>query len=501
MKRDRFFKSSLILISSNLITGVFGFTFSIILSSKLDAEGMGLYGLIMPIYDLFICLICGGMVTAISKVSAVYFSKDDFRNLNRSMDISLLFNCVWALIVVCFVFVNSSYISTNIIKDTRTVHAVQVMCPAMIFIAFSSILKGYFYGTSNIKIPAIIDILEKFMRIIVLVTIVTVFSLKEVKDTVTAAYITLTTGELISLLLLYICYKIKKNRYGFNYSSAEDKLQLLFNILIISLPLCLNGFLSTALSTLSALVLPRRLVSSGLEYSAALSMIGKFKGMSLNIIFFPMVIINSISIVLIPDLSEKIDKKNYWAAEHRISQVLKIALLLGITTMVICLSISDSLGQQFYGRKDLGSYIKFSSLAAPIAFTAAATFGILNGLGKQNIILKNSLIVSLEELVLLYVLTGISWINIYGVGITIIITSITTLILNVYEIKKICNLNFTVYEFLIFILLSILLYFVLAILNNLIPSALLKIKNLSIIGLGFFLCLIFSIFLSRNRIG
>ncbi|WML34507.1 stage V sporulation protein B [Clostridium sp. OS1-26] len=499
MRRDRFLKNSLILISSNLITGVFGFIFSIILSRELGAEGMGLYGLVMPIYDLFICLISGGMVAAISRVAALYFSKDDFRNLNRSIDISLLFDCVWALIIVSFVFVYAQYISVYIIKDVRTIHAIQVMCPAMLFIALSAILKGYFYGTSNIKIPAFIDILEKFLRIIILVTIVTLLSLDDVKNTVTAAYVTLTVGELVSFVLLYIAYKIKKSHYKSNFASAEDKLQLLFNILVISFPLCLNGFLSTAISAASALIVPRRLVSAGIEYSTALSMIGRFKGMSLNIIFFPMLIVMSISTVLIPDLSEKIEKKNYWDAEHRISQVLKIALLLGITTMVICLNMPNSLGELFYGRKDLGSYIKFCSFAAPIVFAAATTFGILNGLGKQNIILRNSLIVAFEELFLLYVLTGISWINIYGCGISLIITSITTLALNLYEIKRICSLNITKYDIFIMTLLGILLYFVLAILNNVLPSQMFALKNLFMIAIAFLISLIFTLYIIKDR--
>lgn len=498
MRRDRFLKNSLILICSNLITGIFSFIFSIILSRQLGPEGMGLYGLVMPVYDLFICLICGGMITAISKVAAVYFAKDDFRNLNRSIDISLMFNCIWALLVVCFVFVNSSYISTYIIKDNRTIQAVQVMCPAMLFIGLSSVLKGYFYGISNIKVPAFIDISEKLFRIIFMLSIVTLFSINGVKKTVTAAYITLAIGELSSFILLYICYKLRKTKYKFSVSQPEDKLQLLFNILIISFPLCLNGFLSTTLATASALIIPRRLVSSGIEYSVALSMIGKFKGMSLSIIFFPIIIVNSISTVLIPDLSEKISKKNYWEVENRILQVMKIAFLLGIATMMICLSIPDSLGQLFFKRTDLGSYIKFLALSAPVTFTAATTFGILNGLGKQNIILRNTLITSVEELILLYILTGISWINIYGYGVTLIITSLTLLALNIYEIKKHVNLSFTLYEFLIYILLGILLFFVLSILNNLIPASLFALKTFIIIGLGFFLAFICTIFVIKN---
>ncbi|AND84995.1 stage V sporulation protein B [Clostridium tyrobutyricum] len=436
MKRDRFLKSSLILICSNLITSIFAFIFSIILSRYLGAEGMGLYDLIMPIYDLFICLICGGMVTSISKASAVYFGKDDFSNLDGSISVSLLFDSVWSLIIICFVFVNAKYIGMNIIDDIRAVHAIQVICPAMFFIALSCIFKGYFYGTSDVKIPALIDVVEKFLRIIIITNIVSAFTLKGVNKTVTAAYLTLAFGELISLVTLYFFYRLKRGKYLKSLDYNVDKFQLLFNVLIVSFPLCLNGFLSTGISAVSGLTIPRRLVSSGIDYNLALSMIGRFKAMAFSIVFFPTTILNSISIVLIPDLSEKISSRDYFAVENRISQVLKVSIILGIITMVVCLCIPDYLGQLFYKRNDIGNYIKFASLCAPISFVSAASFSILNGIGKQNILLRNSLIVSVEELILIYLLTGIRSINIYGCGISLILTSLTSLILNMHEIKK-----------------------------------------------------------------
>lgn len=436
MKRDRFLKNSLILICSNLITSILAFVFSIILSRKLGAEGMGLYGLIMPVYDLFVCLLSSGMVTALSKVAAVYFSRDDFNNLNDSMDISLTFNSILATFIVCMIFINAPYIGTNIIKDSRAVHAIQVMCPGIFFIALSSILKGYFYGISNVKIPAIIDISEKFLRITLIIVVISLFSLKDIKNTVTAAYITLAIGEFISFAILYIMYKIKKENLKFNSFYREDKIQLLFNVLIISFPLCINGFLTTLLSAISTLIVPRRLVSSGIEYNLALSMIGRFDGMALNIIFLPITIINSMSIVLIPDLSEKMNNKDYWAIEHRVSQIIKISLFLGIATMIICITMSGYLGELFYNRYDLDSYIKFASLSAPMVFMSISTFGILNGIGKQNIILRNSLISSIIELILIYILTGIPWINIYGCGISLIVTHFIIVILNMHEIIK-----------------------------------------------------------------
>ena len=111
------------------------------------------------------------------------------------------------------------------------------------------------------------------------------------------------------------------------HDKPERKAQLLFNVLIISLPLCLNGFLGNAFSTISTLVVPRQLVASGLDYSSALNLIGKFNGMALTIVTFPLIVVNSINTLLVPDLSQTISNGEYYNASVRIRMVLKIAFL------------------------------------------------------------------------------------------------------------------------------------------------------------------------------
>lgn len=485
MKKDNFFRESLLLTASNLTTGILGFIFSIILSKELGPEGMGLYGLVMPIYNLFICLICGGMVTAISKVAAVYFSKRDFKNLNKSVETALNFDLIFALVISILFFIAAPFISSFLIKDARTIYPLKAVAPALIFVALSSILKGYFYGISKVKIPAFIDILEKAVRISIIVIIIGMLSNPSVANTVTVAYIALSVGELISFLLLYIYYRINKKNLLYSNHKTEGRAQLMFDIFVVSLPLCLNGFLSTALNTVSTLIVPWRLVSTGIQYSDALSLIGKFSGMAMAIIFFPMIVVGSISTVLVPDLSQALDKKDFFALESRIYQVLRIALLLGLATLVISISIPNSLGKLFFGRSDLGDYIKFASLAAPIAYVSSTTFGILNGLGKQGKVLRNSLIVSVEEVLLLYIFTGIPSINIFGFGITLMITTATLLALNMHEIRKYCYITLPLSDLLMYILISILIYFIINIANNIIPNAIFTLKNTLIILFGF----------------
>lgn len=498
MSNKSFYKNSLMLIASNLTTGILGFTFSIILSRSLGAEGMGLYGLVMPIYNLFICLICGGVITAISKLSAIYFDEKSYFNLKSTIRTTLFFNLIWGVLIAILVFFLAPFISSFIIKDSRTVNAIRITCPAMVFIACSNILKGYFYGTSEILVPAIIDIFEKAVRISVIISISMIFKLSSVTTLVTVSYLALCIGEFISLTFLYIYYK--KSIYklkDIRHTNRDGRGQLLFNVLIISLPLCLNGFLTTALDALCTLLLPRRLLKAGIEYSMALGLIGKFTGMTMNIVFFPMIVVGSISTLLIPDLSQTINKKDYDSAALRIKEVLKIALLLGLSTLAICNAIPKELGFMFFKRQDLGPFIAFASLCAPFSYCSFTTYSILNGISKQNIILRNSIIGALIEISSLFILASIPSINIFGYGISLMITAIVVLILNLYEINKHIKINFSLFQIVLPILIGVLCFFSLKIVSALTLPITETFKNIFIIALGFSFFLI-GIFIKDN---
>ena len=144
MGNDTFYKDTFILTMSNLAMAIIRFAFSIILSDKLGPEGVGLYGLIMPMYDLFCCLVCGGIVAAISKEISSYYGTSHYRNLNKSINVIFIFSLIWSIFVTIIIFALSPVISNYIIKDSRTLYSLWVLCPALIFIALSSIYKGYF---------------------------------------------------------------------------------------------------------------------------------------------------------------------------------------------------------------------------------------------------------------------------------------------------------------------------------------------------------------------
>ena len=495
MGKDNFFKNSFLLTTSNITTGILGFIFSIYLSHILGPEGMGLYNLVMPIYNLFICVMCAGVAASISQIAVVYSSKNENNNLVRTIKTVSSFNFIWALFIALFVYILAPYIGEYGIGDARTITAIRITCPAMVFISLSNILKGYFWGTSKIAAPSIIDIFEKALRIFTVAILIFLFNAKELTILVPLCYAALALGELQSLIILHFYYKRNIRQLPKTYERPERRSQLLFNVLIISLPLTVNGFLSNIFNTLSTLVIPRCLTSAGFTHSESLSMIGKFTGMAMMIIGIPLIVISSINTLLIPDLSQTIISGNYYNASVRIKKVLKISFLLGLATTVIGLLIPDSLGQIFYVRDDLGNYIKSVAIAAPVFFLSIPMYSILNGLNKQGKILKNSVIIAILELIGLYFFTSIPSINIYGYAITLFLVSLIGFVINLYEVKKCLDLNLSKTDAIIYILLSFLTFFIL---NIFIKKVLLPLNLFKSL---FIIFLVFGIFLFWGSFG
>ena len=485
MDKDNFLKNSFLLTASNITTGILGFIFSIYLSKLLGPEGMGLYNLVMPIYNLFICLMSAGIVASISKISAIYVQKGEHNNIVKTIRVVAIFNVAWALFIAVLVFSSAPLIGKYGVNDIRTVNAIKVICPAMICIAISNIFKGYFYGTSKITVPAIIDICEKAMRIVTVSLLIFLTSSQTLEGMVTLATIALCIGEFQSLFFLYIYYKYSIKKMPVSFEKPESSSQLLFNVTIISIPLCINGFLTNILGTLSTLIVPRRLISAGFDYSEALSMIGKYNGMAMCIITIPMIVVSTINTLLIPDLSQTLNQGKEYEASLRIRKVIKLAFLLGLATTIICNIVPMSLGKMFFGRDDLGNYIRFSSFSAPIIFTSLTMFGILNGLNRQGIILRNSLIEAFTELICLYIFTSIHSINIFGYSITMCVACSISLILNLHEVNKHIDLNLNKYNIIIYILLALLVFFIISIFSKYFSINFPTLNNFAVIGLTF----------------
>lgn len=453
MKKLSFLQNTIVMVTSNLITGALGFLFSIILSREVGAHGVGLYSMVMPVYSFFICITCGGTTTALSKIVAERNSLGNHKELFKSVKTAIAFFTFWTAFISILAVMSASYISTGILKDARTYLPVLAFVPALIFLSAGSVLKGYFYGMQNSTFPALIDIIEKGVRIIVLITLITRFKPLGLKYQVTGAVLAMSAGELTSTALLYTFYRKSYSHAKHTEGKPDNVLQIITDILTISLPLCLNGLLSTAAGAFIAAMIPRRLYAAGFASETALALFGKVAGMGMNIIMFPSIAISAISTLLVPAISEASSSGSTAGINRRIYSTMKVTTAIAALSAGLFFVLPGELGKLFYNRTDLGNIIFSLSFGVIFVYIESTLFGILNGLGRQGVLLRNTIIMSAIDITVLYTFLGIPEINIYGYAINFVISPLTGCVLNYMEIRRVTGVRISLSEIIVFPLL------------------------------------------------
>ena len=445
MKRSSFFEKTVVLIISNIITGTLMFGFSIILSRNIGPKGMGLYQLVMPVYIMFLCITGGGITISISKVAAEKKALGNYKELYKTITTTCIFEVIWSIIVTTFLIISSFYISDNILNDKRTLYSIFAFCPAIVIVSISSVYKGAYYGLQKVSTPAIVDVFEKIIRITILYLLIKSIGNSGLEFSSAVAVISLSFGELASLILFYLAFK---NYVGKNpgHGTCDNSLQLLINVLKLAVPLAINGILSTVFTTIITILIPRRLQAAGIQYEDALALFGKLQGMALTIAFYPTIIIGSLNVLLIPSISESVTFKKTGIINHRINTAFRVAAITAFSSTAIILSIPADLGMFFYNDKTIGDLLKMIAPAIPLVYFQITTFAILNGLGKQTNLLINSTILSIFDLIILYVLLGIPSININGFAINFTFSAILGICLNMLIIRKSFKYKFDLYN-------------------------------------------------------
>lgn len=460
MKRSSFFQKTIILTISNIITGILSFIFSIVLSREIGPKGMGLYQLVMPLYMLFLFVTGGGITISISKIAAEKKATGRLNEFYKTIRVTIAFEIIWAIIITAVLAFMSPFISSSILSDKRTFLSVLAFCPALIIVSISSVYKGAYYGLQRIMEPAVIDVIEKIARLVLILPLVLLTKDIGIEYASAAAVLSLSCGELVSLFLFFICYRVyvRKNP---GHGSCDNSFQLIFNVLKLAIPLALNGILSTIFSTIIAVLIPKRLQVAGIPYEDALAMFGRLQGMALNIVFFPAIAINAVNVLIIPSISEAVTFKKDRVINHRMNVAVRIASVVAFSSAAIMFAIPDGLGQFFYKDPSLGELLRILAPGVPIAYIEIISFAILNGLGKQGRLLINSIILSLVDVTLLFILLPIPSLNIKAYGINFIFCGILGIVLNFSVIRKAFSYSMEFFSLILLPLLcSILVYII-----------------------------------------
>ena len=138
--------------------------------------------------------------------------------------------------------------------------------------------------------------------------------------------------------------------------------ELLEHFFSFSIPISMNHFCLTIISSLETMLIPFMLEIFFHSHSQALETYGTLTGMALPFLFFPATIVNSLSVMLMPAISSAYDQKQHRQMENTISASLHFCLLIGIFSTFAFLIYGTVLGETIFHSKEAGQYVYLFSV-------------------------------------------------------------------------------------------------------------------------------------------
>ena len=435
VKRDIF-----MLTFANLTIGLVEFVFNLYLSRVLGPEGLGMLHLVTPINCLFLSFMTEGLVTTISKISARHYADRQFSLMDRSIKVSTVFSFLWSLALVGVVILTARPIATWFLQEPSLYYPILSTCPLMLLMSISNIVKGHFLGIAHIKVPAVINVTEKFLRFPILYLLIR-FCLNQFSvPAISFVYLCFGIGEIHSVFWLIVYYRWVRHKLP-EGATREDKIAgsvfgILKPLILGAAPICSTQCLLELVNAVSSVVVKSRLCAIGYTSSEALRLLGKYKGMVFPLMAYPMILVGSICSIIIPRVSTLLSMGKVHGAYRLLRRCLLAAFGIGVVTAVVFCFFSEEMGMLFYKREDLSRMIRLAGLCAPLLNVAAASTSLLISVGCEAQSFRNTLLQQLLLLIFLILFVGVPSLHIYGYILAFALSNLILVFMNLYFLKK-----------------------------------------------------------------
>ena len=346
--KSKFIKSTFILIIGGAITKLMAMIIKIFLTRSIGDNGIGLYMLIMPTFNLFITLCTMSLPTSISKV--VSEGKRGKKVVLSLIPISIIYNIILMLLLIIL----APFIANNLLNNPDTYLPIMGISFTLPFICMSSILKGYFYGHEKMFPYVISNNLEQIIRLLFIIFLIPKLMNYGVKIAVLGVVLINIFSELSSIICLILFIPNKK----INLKDLKLDYAIFKDILNISLSTTGSRFIGSISYFLEPVILTFILLKSGYTNNYIVSEYGIITGYVFPLLLIPSFFTMAISTSLLPVVSSSLAKGNITYTKKKLREAITLSLIVGIFFTIFFVTIPDILLKFIYNTTEGITYTK-----------------------------------------------------------------------------------------------------------------------------------------------
>lgn len=434
MRKTVFIKNALILTVTGLILRFAGILFKVWLASVIGSEGIGLYQLIFSVYVLASTFATSGISTAVTRLIAEELAMGSREGTLKILRRAVLITLIVAFFSAALLFFGSDFIAIQLLSDPRAAHAIRILPLSLPFMGISSCIKGYFIARRKVSPNAFCQILEQGVRIGLIFVLVKRFIKKGIAAACSAVMLGDVISESVSFLVIFLIYRLDLKKISLP-DKGHRSFGIVKKILHIALPITSGRYLNSLLRTGENILVPKSLSKYPLSSASALSQFGMIKGMALPLLFFPSALLNAVSTLLIPEMSEASAKNQKGLVRFAASNILKLTALTSFIFAAVFLVAGEEIGFLIYKDKQVGFLLKALSPIVPLMYLDSVCDGILKGLDQQVWTFRTSISDSaIRILLIIFILPRFGLMGFIGI---MYFSNLLTCILNVGRLLKV----------------------------------------------------------------
>ncbi len=405
-----------------LITGIngmiraMGFLLRVLMSRILGAEIMGIAELASGIHMLAITPLTSGLPMAVSRLTAKEKEQNQYMPLKAGCHLVRL---VSLLLIPLFLLL--SPVIAKLTGDIRTLPSLWFTAPCVLILGYSGVFNGYCYGTGRSCLPAISELTEQTLRLLLTLLLLPLLSELTAPWLAAVPVVSTMAAELGGLALVVLILRLPMQQ-------NQNEKAWIKPILLLAVPSTVTRMIHTLLRSVTSIIIPLRLAASGLTGKESTARLGMLNGMVLPLMMLPCIFTGALSLVMAPKLAQS--EENPRACKSLIIRLLAAGVLVSLLCSICMVLLAPFLANLVYRLPELTALFR---AAAPLCFLCAAENligGVITSLGLQKHMVYGAFPSSMAALLTTWILAAIPSFRLNGVIIGLAVGHILCILWN-----------------------------------------------------------------------
>ena len=458
-KRSNFIMQGSILAAASILSRLIGMLYRLPVTNINTDHGNDYYSAAYEIYNIILLISSYSLPLAVSKLISAKAALGQYRNVRRIFRGALYMAVVVGILGSVVTYLGAGFFTGQLLNTPESELSLKILALAVFFLAVMGVLRGFFQGMGTMMPTAVSQIIEQIFNAVVSIAAAGMLfqyglSLDQKAGVADgrsgpiygAAGSTLGTsvGALAGLLFLIAVMmmyrRVFRRQIRSDRSGNAESYGAIFQLLLLTI---VPVLLSTAVYNISSILDQglfkylmldvQKMEKSTVEVYWGIY-VGKYKLLT-NV---PIAVASALSASTIPALTRARMEGNRREMRRKTDGAIRMVMFICIPSAFGLAALAEPILKLLSWNTDPIAAKLFIAGSTAVIFYGLSTLtnGILQGIDKMHIPVRNALISLILHLGLLVVLVQICGLHIYGVVISYLFFAILMCILNGLAIRK-----------------------------------------------------------------